>query len=253
MTLNIDNLRYPDWDEARYADWSEREPAFGHDGGDEPWSYVATSTVTVDDILYRADVTVVWRNGDVVGFVDPLTKEYAEPDFEEWAADYDMGVPEDDDAAGEREEARRWAIVDAIQHAENNGAPVAGVEGPMMNYAYPVTSEVDADVSAQWAVRIAGLPLCVVELDGYTGLALTGGGTDLSWEIAEAFIRIGYYPPLGVCSDLPAMADKRAPLNEDDTAIVQAVIIHLNRRAALDLAAADRLRDAYLNTAQTGS
>jgi hypothetical protein len=53
-------------------------------------------------------------------------------------------------------------------------------EGPMMNYFYPLGNE--------W------------------GLALTGGGMDLSWQICEAYIRLGYLPPLHFC-DLPAMSD----------------------------------------------
>lgn len=65
-------------------------------------------------------------------------------------------------------------------------------EGPMMNYWYPVRIEDNADA----ARKLVDLPLCVVEVDGETGLALTGGGMDLSWEICEAFIRLGHYPPV---------------------------------------------------------
>lgn len=77
-------------------------------------------------------------------------------------------------------------------------------EGPMMNYWYPVKLADCED--AAWL--IAHLPLCVVEFeDGRTGLALTGGGMDLSWEICEAFIALGYFPPLHFC-DLPRMAGR---------------------------------------------
>lgn len=57
------------------------------------------------------------------------------------------------------------------------------------------------------AEKIADLPLCIVrfEDDESYALALTGGGMDLSWEIAEAFMRLGYLPPLAYC-DLPNMA-----------------------------------------------
>lgn len=86
---------------------------------------------------------------------------------------------------------------------------VSMVEGPMMNYWYPV----EISDCAEAARKIADLPLCVVEFrDGSTGLALTGGGMDLSWQICEAFIRIGELPPVAF-SRLPAMAslklDKR--------------------------------------------
>jgi len=89
-------------------------------------------------------------------------------------------------------------------------------EGPMMNYWYPVR----IDDCAEAATKIAHLPLCVVEFsDGETGLALTGGGMDLSWEICEAFIAIGYYPPVHFC-DLPKMGNRGK--SEKDLAIIAA-------------------------------
>lgn len=77
-------------------------------------------------------------------------------------------------------------------------------EGPQMNYWYPVKLN-DCNDAAE---LISHLPLCVVEFeDGRTGLALTGGGMDLSWEICEAFIALGYFPPLHFC-DLPRMGSR---------------------------------------------
>lgn len=66
-------------------------------------------------------------------------------------------------------------------------------EGPMMNYFYPLPSLREGIDAA--ALAIVDLPLCVVEVDGEQGLALTGGGMDLTWEIAEAHMRLGYVPP----------------------------------------------------------
>lgn len=84
-------------------------------------------------------------------------------------------------------------------------------EGPMMNYMYPIdTRRVGGEDEA--ALAIAELPLCVVcfidgPYDGETFLALTGGGMDLSWEICEAYMRLGYLPPLHF-SRLPQFAGK---------------------------------------------
>jgi hypothetical protein len=90
------------------------------------------------------------------------------------------------------------------------------LEGPMMNYWYPVK----LDDCEEAALKIAHLPLCVVEFeDGETGLALTGGGMDLSWEIAEAFIALGYWPPVHFC-DLPKMSGRGK--SEKDLAIISA-------------------------------
>lgn len=81
---------------------------------------------------------------------------------------------------------------------------VGSAEGPMMNYWYPVEIK---DCTAT-ALKLVDLPLCVVEFrDGTTGLALTGGGMDLSWEICEAFIAIGYLPPVAF-TRVPGMAGK---------------------------------------------
>jgi hypothetical protein len=78
-----------------------------------------------------------------------------------------------------------------------------GRNEPMMNYAYllprkPAAEEVEA---------LASLPLTVVQLEPQEtyALVLTGGGMDLSWEIAEAHIRLGYYPP--IARDLPDMSE----------------------------------------------
>lgn len=39
-------------------------------------------------------------------------------------------------------------------------------------------------------------PICIVEMyDGETGFALTGGGMDLSWDIATAYVECGFLPP----------------------------------------------------------
>ena len=82
-------------------------------------------------------------------------------------------------------------------------------DGPMMNYAYPIEVQRIGDPSDA-ALAIAHLPLCVVEIPAGTHLALTGGGMDLSWQICEAYMCLGYLPPT-YFSRLPAMAGK--PLN----------------------------------------
>jgi hypothetical protein len=89
-------------------------------------------------------------------------------------------------------------------------------EGPMMNYRYPIG---DSDYSPENAHKIADLPLCLVETPDANYLALTGGGMDLSWEICEAYCRLGYLPPAHF--ELPAMAGK--VLNERTAFVVAAV------------------------------
>jgi hypothetical protein len=99
---------------------------------------------------------------------------------------------------------------------EHCNGHVGTAEGPMMNYWYPVKIEDCAEA----ARKLAHLPLCVVEMrDGETGLALTGGGMDLSWEICAAFITLGYLPPFHFC-DVPAMAGKT--LNDGELLVLAA-------------------------------
>lgn len=81
---------------------------------------------------------------------------------------------------------------------------VPRAEGPMMNYWYRVDDDLDEEEAAR---AIADLPVCVVRVDGDLGLALTGGGMDLSWEICEAYMRLGHLPPFHFC-DLPGMSGR---------------------------------------------
>lgn len=102
------------------------------------------------------------------------------------------------------------AIITADDHgdecpAHESDALDLDASGPMMNYYYPVELD-DLESAARTLVD----SVCVaVDVNGETGLALAGGGMDLSWEICEAFMALGFLPPVHFC-DLPAMAGKRA-------------------------------------------
>ena len=80
------------------------------------------------------------------------------------------------------------------------------VEGPMMNYFYPVDLREGIEEAAK---KIAGLPLCLVTFNDTeeTVLTLSGGGMDLSWEICEAYMLLGLLPPHHFCN-LPHMAGR---------------------------------------------
>jgi len=91
---------------------------------------------------------------------------------------------------------------------------------PMMNYYYPLYHCDSFDMED--AKKISHLPLCIVyfvESEEYA-LALTGGGMDLSWQICEAYVRLGYYPPTHF--RLPKMSGKGA--SPKNLAIVEACI-----------------------------
>jgi hypothetical protein len=97
------------------------------------------------------------------------------------------------------------------QHSDEADSACPGrvnAEGPMMNYYYPVP-HLDYALRTRLggvegaAKAIADLPLALVEFlddnlddDEKHALALTGGGMDLAWEICEAYMRLGYLPPV---------------------------------------------------------
>ena len=75
---------------------------------------------------------------------------------------------------------------------------------PMMDrlYSLPYFTGDERD-----AAKLSG-PLCLVHLTPEEhpdewGLALTGGGMDLSWEICEAYMQLGFLPPAQFAQHLP--------------------------------------------------
>lgn len=74
---------------------------------------------------------------------------------------------------------------------------------PLMNYAYPLGE--GFEVPAKFRDKLNNTT--VVRINDRYYLALTGGGMDLSWEICDSYIRLGYYPPVHFCR-LPLMAGR---------------------------------------------
>lgn len=98
--------------------------------------------------------------------------------------------------------------------AEHKGEPCDGwlpsADGPMMNYWYPVKLRTSVEDAAR---AISHLPLCIVEVNGETGLALTGGGMNLSWEVCAAFLALGFLPPTHFAG-LPEMGGRGASASD---------------------------------------
>lgn len=239
--------RYPDGHGSIPVDWSDR---LGEniDG----WSARAT-----EDVEGHSLVVDTW--GSVFGAVvdgefydteDVRDEARQERQAAEDAADEAAG--DDLDAYVEPEPGPWQSLAETIEGADGNRG---SFEGPMMNYFYLLerggygSRAIDL---TQWAAKLDGLPLCAVELDGDYGLALTGGGMDLGWEVAEAHLRLGYRVPTWI--DLPAMAQGgrlgkdfggTAPLDTDDAAIVRAVIRDRRAEAERHTREADRLAERY--------
>lgn len=171
--------------------------------------------------------------------VTPVARDWSEgydPDgFDGWT--YFEAVDLDEDGA--RITDGRGYIEDASDDDEQTASERRS--GPLMSYAYPLPGY--SGDPCEDARELVDLPVCLVhdiDADAHY-LALTGGGMDLSWEISEAYMRLGYLPP--VHFDLPGMAGRGE--SPRDRAIVAA------RRRALEITrdrAADeleRLNDRY--------
>jgi len=72
---------------------------------------------------------------------------------------------------------------------------------PMMNYLYPLGEFFE--VPSDWKEKLVSMT--IVQIDEEYYLASTGGGMDMSWQICETYINLGYYPPTHFCQ-LPHMA-----------------------------------------------
>lgn len=151
------------------------------------------------DALYAGSVNIDWR--ERLGEDSDGWTSYEANECDKCGAIVVLTVGQGDEKHAD--------CVDAGESARDTDCDgwIGLAEGPMMNYFYPLPSCDDDRHSASEAELLADLPLCLVEFkdDGWA-LALTGGGMDLSWEICEAFMRLGYLPPLKYCADLPDMA-----------------------------------------------
>jgi len=91
-------------------------------------------------------------------------------------------------------------------------------EGPMMNYFYPLPKYIGT--AHKLAEEIGAVCLCAVDHPELgMGLALTGGGMDLSWEICAGYVAAGYLPPTHF-SNLPVFAQE---LDEENKLVLFAM------------------------------
>jgi hypothetical protein len=67
-------------------------------------------------------------------------------------------------------------------------------EGPMMSFYWPLGTSLPLDDPARTASAMRGLSVCLVQVDEVYGVALTGGGMDLSWVLAAAAVSAGFLP-----------------------------------------------------------
>ncbi len=66
---------------------------------------------------------------------------------------------------------------------------------PVMNYYYRLPYLKFSEMEAQEILHHSCLSLVIAVVDDEPVMAFSGGGMDLSWEICEAYIQLGYFPP----------------------------------------------------------
>lgn len=231
MTTAELNLRRPVADQSQYVDWS----ASNVDDMDDTDRYTWWETFEYE---YEGETfTLMASNGAMVG-------AHVEGDY----------FPREDiesEEADERCPELDWnTLRAAMDDFDRTSCPAQqGATGPAIMYYWPVA---DGDVNAAaWAGKLGSLPLCVVEMDDEdtVGLALTGGGMDLSWEIGAAYVALGYYPPTSL--SLPKMAglDER---NEPHRSVARALVEALRLQAFRSVDAAERVMEQYPNAFTDG-
>lgn len=196
---------------------------------EDAWSFYEATTTT----LGEREVTVIGRDYNDVAWIFDGSGRGVELSYGEIDDDaietYLEGVEDGDATAFTREELENVGDLGEIS-----------VEGPMMNYWYPVDI-ISEDNAAEAAFILRDLPLVVVMVDDEWGIALSGGGMDLSWEICTAFVLLGMLPPVHF-SDLPRESDSLSPVRQY---VLRAMLRSLEVMTNWQASSIDRLVHGY--------
>lgn len=165
---------------------------------------LATLDATSHHVNWRDESFESWQYWDAIRVGDEPTRCDEEPPVDAWV------YPRDQDLYHDYTGYELWELC----------------EGPMMNYAYDLPNLAPYSARGRTpekaAELLAGLPLCLVQAEFLPtdyNLALTGGGMDFSWEICEAYMRLGFIPPTEF-ADLPRMSGRGD--SERDQKIIEA-------------------------------
>lgn len=164
------------------------------------------------------DMIVIFTDGRVRSIViDEST--FTLTDWTDFDDQYTVEHPRDDEKA--------WISLNEWESIFDNDVDGMSVDGPGMMYFMPC-HVADGERSAVALVDLAVVP---VAINGETGLALSGGGQDMSWDICAAYIALGQLPPVHYARDLPRFAGIE-PLNTAHRFILDACKESLRQGAA---------------------
>ncbi|MET0711063.1 MAG: hypothetical protein ABWZ30_00965 [Jiangellaceae bacterium] len=207
----------------------------GMQDGESWWSYFAPYTAKLRAPSYfgsrpsplRSDereVDMVTRNdmpyAVVITYAPGMHVAYLREEFDEYQADID-----DEELLGDRGDA---LVLDQEDWNELFGQFVFSqrmFQRPVMSFWYPLPAAGENPIES--ARVLDGLPLCVVEVDGEWGLALTGGGQNMSAQIVEAHVRLGHLPPAQFVQEL----DVPLGAGQDEALLVEAGLRSLRHAA----------------------
>jgi hypothetical protein len=105
--------------------------------------------------------------------------------------------------------ATDWEIALPLTESEQENREFA----PLMDFVYPLG--IDFKVPEDFRDRLVNMTIIRIG-DRDLFLALTGGGMDMTWDICQTYINLGYYPPVEFCR-LPAMAGRGSSSNDQVT------------------------------------
>lgn len=219
-----------DWQEARgenmdgWTFWEAFDQEVTLDDGTEVTLVLISPDGAEADIAFTEDGTRIDLNDPQDYWEIPRDckhcgMEVTSTDGDTWVDETDgdgcSGNPEADDVVSPDLVHEVEGVLTSSDLSSLDRAAHGYAEGPMMNYWYPLETS-DRDSIGSWrksfdvneaAFRLRHHSLCLVEVDGELGLALTGGGMDFTWDIVGAFIDLDYLPPVHFC-DLPGMSGR---------------------------------------------
>ena len=210
-SVDVDKLSVATVDvKPEWFDWGH---GLNVDGvGDEGWTYYEAEEVEVDYSDVRPPLLCEECGGDVEldgdGWRHPFAADQA--DHEVTLEELEEGT---DVFARSVRDGQLYEVVVGSGFVSDSAGGEHLLEGPMTNYRYPLET-FRADPRAAAAALLHTSLVLVHDLStDLWYLALAGVGMDFSWEICEAYVRLGYLPPLHFC-DLPRMAGDHGRPNE---------------------------------------
>lgn len=120
------------------------------------------------------------------------------PDWDMWEAHLsDPGKRRPYIAIYDSEDAQ-WYRFDSEDQLQEMDEEPPTPDGPLMNYYWPLAENGLRYGPARTASRMWQLGTCLVRVGNTYGIALVGGGMDLSWNLAASAVAAGYYPWSGL-------------------------------------------------------